>query len=179
MTRTGVSWSPLGAYRVVCRLARDAGDPYPERLRPHALRHTALTLALDSGANLVDVQDSAGGAAVFIASDLAAAPDDLRAFAAAVTDALDGHVDIVVHNAALCPAVDTPGLTEADLEATLAVNIRALHVLTAALTPPMAERIVIGFWMAATVAWVASDHATFVHGATIPVDGGITATRLA
>jgi len=90
---------------------------------------------------------------VFIASDLAAAPDDLRAFAAAVTDALDGHVDIVVHNAALCPAVDTPGLTEADLEATLAVNIRAPHVLTAALAPPMAERgtgviIVIRSWMA-------------------------------
>ena len=52
-----MSWSPLGAYRVVCHLARDAGDPYPERVHPHALRHTTVTLALDSGANLVDVQD--------------------------------------------------------------------------------------------------------------------------
>lgn len=231
---------------------------------------TALALAADGARVVVTGRDrargdavvaritAAGGSAVFIASDLAAAPDDLRAFAAAVTDALDGHVDIVVHNAALCPAVDTPGLTDADLEAALAVNIRAPHVLTAALAPPMAERgtgviIVIGSWMAnvgspyvglysatkaaeaqlarswsaefgprgirvntvspgvtrtpinddsgdildqiaattpagrtvtpedvaAAVAWVTSDQATFVHGATIPVDGGITATRLA
>ena len=34
--------------------------PHPERVHPHAPRHTAVTLALDSGANLVDVQDMAG-----------------------------------------------------------------------------------------------------------------------
>jgi 3-oxoacyl-[acyl-carrier protein] reductase len=59
----------------------------------------------------------------------------------------------VVHNAALCPAVDTVSLSDADLEATLAVNVRAPHVLTAALAPAMAERghgaiVVIGSWMA-------------------------------
>ena len=81
-----------------------------------------------------------GGAAEFLPSDLAAAPDVLRSFAAAATDALGGHVDVLVHNAALCPPVDTPGLSDADLEATLAVNVRAPHVLTAALAPAMAER---------------------------------------
>ena len=198
-----------------------------------------------------------GGAAVFVPSDLAAPPDAVRAFATAVTDTLDGRVDVLVHNAALCPAVDTPTLTDADLEATLAVNIRAPHVLTAALAPAMAERgrgaiVVIGSWMAgighpfvglysatkaaeeqlarswaaefgprgvrvntvspgatrtpindgtdevvarmtagtpagrpgtpgdiaAAVAWVVSDDAAYVHGAVIPVDGGITSTRL-
>ncbi len=59
-TRTGTRWQPSGAYRVVRRLARDAGLPHPERVHPHALRHTAVTLALDAGANLVDVQDMAG-----------------------------------------------------------------------------------------------------------------------
>ena len=60
LTRTGARWSPSGACRTVRRLARDAGVPHPERVHPHALRHTAVTLALDSGANLVDVQDMAG-----------------------------------------------------------------------------------------------------------------------
>ena len=60
---------------------------------------------------------------------------------------------MLVHNAALCPPVDTPGLSDADLEATLAVNVRAPHVLTAALAPAMAERgsgtiVVVGSWMA-------------------------------
>jgi len=41
---------PCGAYQVVRRLARDAGVPHPERVHPHALRHTAVTLALDAGA---------------------------------------------------------------------------------------------------------------------------------
>ena len=58
-----------------------------------------------------------------------------------------------MRNAALCPAVDTFSLTDADLEDTLAVNIRAPHVLTAALAPVMVERgrgaiVVIGSWMA-------------------------------
>ncbi|WPF80715.1 SDR family NAD(P)-dependent oxidoreductase [Sanguibacter sp. 4.1] len=91
--------------------------------------------------------------AIFIRSDLAAEPDVLRDFAAAVTEAAGGQLDAIVHNAALCPAVDTVSLTDADLEATLAVNIRAPHVLTAALAPAMAARghgaiVVIGSWMA-------------------------------
>jgi len=53
-------WQPSGAYRVVRRLARDAGIPGFARVHPQALRHTAVTRALDSGANLVDVQDMAG-----------------------------------------------------------------------------------------------------------------------
>lgn len=62
VTRTGARWQPSGAYRVVRRLARDAAVPHFARVHPHALRHTAVTLALDSGANLVDVQDMAGHA---------------------------------------------------------------------------------------------------------------------
>jgi len=94
-----------------------------------------------------------GGGAVFVPSDLAADPDDLRAFAAAATGALDGRVDVLVHNAAVCPAVDTVSLTDDDLDTALAVNVRAPHVLTAALAPAMAGRgsgaiVVVGSWMA-------------------------------
>jgi 3-oxoacyl-[acyl-carrier protein] reductase len=200
--------------------------------------------------------ERAGGHAVFVPSDLTGAPAELRAFARAASDAVGGHLDAVVHNAALCPPVDTLALTDDDLEATLAVNIRAPHVLTAALAPAMVERgngtiVVIGSWMAhvghafvglysatkaaeiqlarswaaefgpagvrvntvspgatrtpinasdsdviaqmtagtpagrpgtpeeiaAAVRWLLSDDAGYLHGAEIPVDGGITATR--
>ncbi len=42
------------------RLARKAGIKQP--LSPHSLRHTFVTLALDAGASLRDVQDAAGHA---------------------------------------------------------------------------------------------------------------------
>ena len=208
------------------------------------------------GASVVADVRREGGSAVFVASELTGSPDDLRATAGAWAEALDGPVDLLVHNAALCPPVDTFALTDADLEATLAVNVRAPHVLTAALAPPMIEAgggaiVVIGSWMAtvghafvglysatkaaeeqlarswaaelgprgvrvntvspgatrtpindgaddviaqmtagtpagrpgtpddiaAAVAWVVSDQAAYLHGATIAVDGGITATR--
>lgn len=202
-----------------------------------------------------EIRDN-GGDAVFVASDLTATPDILRDFARQATNAAGGTIDLLVHNAAVCPAVDTLALSDADLERTLAVNIRAPHVLTAALAPAMTEQghgaiVVVGSWMAevghayvglysaskaaeaqlarswaaefgphgvrvntvapgatrtpindgsedvirrmtenlpagragtpadiaAAVAWLASDQAAYVHGATIAVDGGITATR--
>lgn len=208
------------------------------------------------GARVVSEIEASGGSAVFVTGDLAAAPAALRELAAAWTAALDGRVDILVHNAAICPPVDTVTLTDADLEATLAINVRAPQVLTAAIAPAMAAEgggaiVVIGSWMAsvghsfvgfysatkaaqaqlarswaaefgpskvrvntvapgatrtpinedsdavivqmtagtpagrpgtpdevaAAVAWVVSDDASYLHGALIPVDGGITATR--
>lgn len=210
----------------------------------------------DRGRAVVAEIEGTGGTATFVAGDLTAPPPALRELAAAWTEALGGRVDVLVHNAAVCPAVDTVQLTDEDLETTLAVNVRAPQVLTAALAPGMAERgggsiVVIGSWMAtvghafvgfysatkaaeaqlarswaaefgprgvrvntvapgatraavddasddviaqmtagtpagrpgrpeevaAAVAWLVSDAATYVHGATIPVDGGITAAR--
>lgn len=97
--------------------------------------------------------EAGGGRATFVPSDLSADPAELRDFARAATQAAGGHLDAVVHNAALCPPVDTLSLSDPDLAATLAVNIRAPHVLTAALAPSMLERghgaiVVIGSWMA-------------------------------
>jgi NAD(P)-dependent dehydrogenase (short-subunit alcohol dehydrogenase family) len=210
----------------------------------------------DRGRTVAEAITTAGGSAVFVPGDLTSPPALLRELAAAWTTALDGRIDVLVHNAAICPAVDTVSLSDADLEATLAVNVRAPQVLTAAIAPAMVERgsgaiVVVGSWMAvvghpfvgfysatkaaeaqlarswaaefgprgvrvntvapgatrtpitagdddviirmtsstpagrpgtpdevaAAIAWLVSDEASYVHGALVPVDGGITATR--
>jgi len=46
--------------KLVRRLARAADVPQWSELSPHSLRHTAITLALDAGVPLRDVQDYAG-----------------------------------------------------------------------------------------------------------------------
>jgi integrase/recombinase XerD len=50
------------AFRMVRRLAQAAGLEYADRLSPHSLRHAFVTLALDAGVSLRDVQDAAGHA---------------------------------------------------------------------------------------------------------------------
>ena len=105
------------------------------------------------GRAVVERITAAGGAAVFVAADLGGSYEDLRAFAAAAAAALGGRVDVLVNNAGIYPATLTEQLADADLEAMLAVNVRAPHVLVAALAPPMAERgsgvvVNIGSWMA-------------------------------
>ncbi|SDQ13838.1 SDR family NAD(P)-dependent oxidoreductase [Quadrisphaera sp. DSM 44207] len=72
--------------------------------------------------------------------DLAGSHQELRAFAAEATRVLGGRVDVLVNNAGLYPVPATEDLTDADLDALLAVNVRAPHVLVAALAPAMAAR---------------------------------------
>jgi integrase/recombinase XerD len=50
------------AFRMVRRLARAAGLDCADQLSPHSLRHAFVTLALDAGVALRDVQDAAGHA---------------------------------------------------------------------------------------------------------------------
>ena len=52
--------SRFQAYRLVRRIARQAGITQP--ISPHSLRHTFVTLSLDAGVPLRDVQDAAGHA---------------------------------------------------------------------------------------------------------------------
>jgi NAD(P)-dependent dehydrogenase (short-subunit alcohol dehydrogenase family) len=94
-----------------------------------------------------------GGTADFVPIDLAGSYAELRSFAADVASVLGGHVDIVVNNAGLYPVGATEDLADADLDAMLAVNVRAPHVLVAAFAPAMAARgsgviVNIGSWMA-------------------------------
>jgi site-specific recombinase XerD len=62
VTGTGRRWHRSEAWRVLRRLARDAVPDKAVSLHPHDLRHAFVTLSLDAGASLRDVQDAAGHA---------------------------------------------------------------------------------------------------------------------
>ncbi|WP_148613394.1 SDR family NAD(P)-dependent oxidoreductase [Nocardioides rubriscoriae] len=260
MTTTDPSLSLAGRRAVVTGSTSGIGAATVRLLAARGAHVVVTGRDKARGDTVADDVRREGGSAVFVPSELTGSPDALRDTARAWSDALGGPIDLLVHNAALCPPVDTFTLTDADLEATLAVNVRAPHVLTAALALPMIEAgggaiVVIGSWMAtvghafvglysatkaaeeqlarswaaelgprgvrvntvspgatctpinadadadevvarmtagtpagrpgtpdeiaAAVAWVVSDQAAYVHGTTIAVDGGITATRTA
>ncbi len=61
-TRSGKRWHRSEAWRTLRRLARDAVPGKAQSLHPHDLRHAFVTLSLDAGASLRDVQDAAGHA---------------------------------------------------------------------------------------------------------------------
>lgn len=101
---------------------------------------------------VVDAITAAGGKAHALTLDLAGPYADLRAFAAEATDLLGGRVDVLVNNAGIYPVGPTETLPDTDLDALLAVNVRAPHVLVGAVAPAMAERgdgviVNIGSWM--------------------------------
>jgi NAD(P)-dependent dehydrogenase (short-subunit alcohol dehydrogenase family) len=208
------------------------------------------------GKDVVDRIRTAGGRADFLEAELAGGYGQLRTFAAAATSLLGGRVDILVNNAGVYPVGATEDLDDLELDLMLAVNVRAPHVLVAAVAPAMVANgggviITIGSWMASTgtagsamytatkaaaeqltrawaaeygprgvrvntlapgvtltpgneayrpvldaltaatpagvvvqpqdvargVLFLASDDAAMVHGATLYVDGGISATR--
>ena len=125
----------------------------------------ARTLAAEGAHVLVSGRDTvrgdgvvaqireAGRRADLLAVDLAGSYEEIRSFATAATDLLGGRVDILVNNAGIYPATLTAELPDAELDAMLAVNVRAPHVLVGALAPAMAERgsgaiVNIGSWMA-------------------------------
>lgn len=60
VTRTGARWRPGNAARALTSLAARTGIPSGNRVTPHALRHAAITLALEAGVPLHEVQDFAG-----------------------------------------------------------------------------------------------------------------------
>ena len=103
------------------------------------------------GERVVEAIRAAGGLAQFLAVDLAASPAELRDFAAEAVDRL-GAVDVLVNNAGVYTVQPTAALDDDALEAMLRTNVRAPHVLVAALAPAMAERgsgaiVNIGSWM--------------------------------
>jgi NAD(P)-dependent dehydrogenase (short-subunit alcohol dehydrogenase family) len=105
------------------------------------------------GDDIVSEIQNAGGRSDFLAVDLAGSYEQIRSFAAEATSLLGGRVDILVNSAGIYPATLTADLPDADLDTMLAVNVRAPHVLVAALAGGMAEHhtgaiVNIGSWMA-------------------------------
>lgn len=107
--------------------------------------------------SVADAITAAGGSATPLVADLAEPPATIRAVAARAIEAANAHghtgVDILVNNAGIYPGGPTELLSDEDVDALLATNIRAPHALVAALAPAMAARgsgsvITIGSWMA-------------------------------
>lgn len=59
-TSSGKPLDRTAAWRLLRRLATDAGIAAADRISPHSARHTYATTALDAGVALRDVQDSMG-----------------------------------------------------------------------------------------------------------------------
>jgi integrase/recombinase XerD len=59
-TASGKALDRIAAWRLLRRLAKEAGIASAERISPHSMRHTFATTALDAGVPLRDVQDSMG-----------------------------------------------------------------------------------------------------------------------
>ena len=59
-TSGGRPVSPRYLFGLVQRIAREAGVEYPDRVTPHALRHTFATLGDEEGASLAELQDALG-----------------------------------------------------------------------------------------------------------------------
>ncbi|MGN7799670.1 SDR family NAD(P)-dependent oxidoreductase [Leifsonia sp. 22587] len=102
---------------------------------------------------VVDAIRAAGGRSVAVVGDLSAPPSAVRDLAGRARSALEGRVDILVNNAGVYPGFLTPTVTDEDMEALWATNIRAPHLLVAALAPAMVERgsgsiVNVGSWMA-------------------------------
>jgi NAD(P)-dependent dehydrogenase (short-subunit alcohol dehydrogenase family) len=105
------------------------------------------------GADVVDEIAAGGGRAQFLAGELDGSADASRRLAAAATDALGGHIDVLVNNAGIFPGATTVATDERSFDDVYAVNVKAPFFLTAAIAPPMGARgdgaiINLGSWVA-------------------------------
>jgi 3-oxoacyl-[acyl-carrier protein] reductase len=127
------------------------------RVMAEALGSAGASVALSarnaeqSRAAAEGVGEATGARALGLVADVTS-DRDVRAMVARVLDEF-GRIDILVNNAGIYPVGPTETLPDSDLDALLAVNVRAPHVLAGALAPGMAERgdgiiVNIGSWMA-------------------------------
>ena len=105
------------------------------------------------GADVVSVITANGGRAEFVPAVLDGSAAASRSLAAAATETLGGHIDVMVNNAGIFPGATTATVDEAMFDQVYAVNVKAPFFLTAAVAPSMAERgvgsiINLGSWIA-------------------------------
>lgn len=104
---------------------------------------TVVVSGRDRERGLAVVQDitDLGGMATFVQADLAAGADAVRALADEAVEAAGGRIDVLVNNAASAVAPGaTADLPEDVVDQVLAVNVKAVVLLTGALAPQMAAR---------------------------------------
>ncbi len=81
---------------------------------------------------------ASGAKADFVDVDLGSS-DSARELARRATELGDGHVDILVNNAAIFPMGPTPSMAEDDIDAVFAINVKVPFVLVGELAPAMAR----------------------------------------
>jgi 3-oxoacyl-[acyl-carrier protein] reductase len=87
------------------------------------------------GESVVAEIRSAGGEAVLVVADIGTRAEATRLVNEAVR--IYGGLDVLLHNAAYCPSVGIEQLTDADLDRTLDVNLKACFWLTQAALPAL------------------------------------------
>jgi 3-oxoacyl-[acyl-carrier protein] reductase len=87
------------------------------------------------GESVVAEIRAAGGEAVLVVADIGTRAESTRLVNEAVR--IYGGLDVLLHNAAYCPSVGIEQLTDADLDRTLDVNLKACFWLTQAALPAL------------------------------------------
>ena len=159
-------------------------------LASHGARVFATGRDSTRGADLSDEIARAGGACTFIRADLA-----VRQQIEELLEELDEHdaeVDVLVNNAGVTTMVTTEATTDEMYQEMFDVNVRAPMLLVQHLVPAMAARVAhvhrehaarspgrsVGRPddVAAAIVFLASDDAHHIHGVSVPVDGGVSAS---
>ncbi len=92
------------------------------------------------GSAVVEAITTSGGRATFVDGDLGAGTDAIAGIAERATKAADGHLDILVNNAAtLLMPTPTADIGERELTDAFAVNVFAPFLLTGLIAPQMAR----------------------------------------
>ncbi|WP_260956073.1 SDR family oxidoreductase [Pseudomonas citri] len=93
---------------------------------------------VEKGRKVVADIVASGGHAQWLQTDLSTAENAKHLVEAVIAE--HGVLDILVHNAGVFPMATIDDLTDAQLEETLSVNLKAAFWLTQAVTPSMRER---------------------------------------
>jgi 3-oxoacyl-[acyl-carrier protein] reductase len=111
------------------------GRAIAKRFAEEGARVVVGTRTESDGAETVAQIEEAGGKAALVAVDVGSRAGATRLVEE--TKRLYGGLDIVLHNAAHCPYARIDDLTDADLDLTLTVNLKACFWLTQAALPSL------------------------------------------
>jgi NAD(P)-dependent dehydrogenase (short-subunit alcohol dehydrogenase family) len=119
---------------------------------------------VDRGASIVRVIQAHGGTADFLPGNLHSAAT-ARDFATRALAARD-RVDVLINNAAIALGGSTPGMSEASIDLSLAVNVKVPFILVGELAPPMVARGKGAIVNVSSMRATASDPEMALYGAT-------------
>jgi 3-oxoacyl-[acyl-carrier protein] reductase len=133
-----MNFSLQGRVALVTGASQGIGQGIAEVLASAGAQVVVAARHVARGEQVVAGITAAGGRAAFVPADVAT-PEGVTQLVDAV-HARWGAVDVMVHNAGVFPMASIDDLAEAQLEQTLAVNLKAAFWLTRAVVPGMRER---------------------------------------